>query len=303
MADNHTVVAEHGAVRGTIRGAEDVVVFGYVEGRVELDGTFFVEPPGIVKADVQANHIVVAGVVVGDLRARDCIEILPTGRVVGNLTTPRLVMAAGGAVRGRVTMEVAGAPEQTAPQLAPPTRQAPPPHRPATAPRAEAPAVDRTPVRIADEPVWRRPTLQMPAVQDAPVTSPAPAAPPAAPTYATRAAPAPGYATPAAPAPHHDAPAAPAPQHAAPAEPVYAAPAEPAPVAAPVPPAPQAAPPAHERVLPPPDRPFQTPKPPRRSFEDLDTLFPVIPESSMDGWAVSVPAKRTPDDSSGSGEG
>lgn len=273
MADNHTVIAEQGAVRGTIRGTEDVVVFGYVEGRVELDGTLFVEPSGIVKADVDARHVVIAGVVVGDVSARDCVELLPSGRVVGNLSTPRLVMAAGGAVRGQVSMGAAGDPK---PEVAAPAA----PKRPVTASRPEVSS--RAP-RATDEPVWRRPTAQMVAVPAASAPA-APARAPqqeAAPVRLSQLEPPPQRYAPPDPTP------APRPQPPAPA----------AAAAAPAAPAPQ----EPERPSAPAERPI--PRPARRSFEDLDTLFPVIPESSMDGWAVSVPSSGPHDDGSGSREG
>lgn len=274
MGDNHTVIAEQGAIRGTIRGTEDVVVFGYVEGRVELDGTLFVEPPGIVKADVDARHVVIAGVVVGDVTARDCVELLPSGRVVGNLSTPRLVMAAGGAVRGQVTMGAAGEPK---PEVATPAA----PKRPVTASRPE---VSSRVSRSADEPVWRRPTAQMVAV-------PAASAP-AAPARPTQQEAAPARLTQQEPPPQRNAPPDPTPAP----RPQPPVPAAAAPVAPTVP-----APLEPERPAAPPERPI--PRPARRSFEDLDTLFPVIPESSMDGWAVSVPSSGPHDDGSGSREG
>lgn len=252
MGDNHTVIAEQGAIRGTIHGAEDVVVFGYVEGKITLDGTLFVEPSGIVKATIDAQHIVVSGVIVGDVNGRECIEVSETGRVVGNLRTPRLVMAAGGAIRGRVAMDTpAGV--VTAPVESPDTGAAgrtAPPQR-AVAPPRPAPA----PARPAEEPQWRRPTVQMPAAAAAPArTAPAPA-PMAAPV--------------AAPAPP---------------------PVAPPPAVAHVPVAPPPAAPSAEPFSAPPARPS------RRRFEDLDTLFPVIPESSMDAWAVSVPSSDDRDD-------
>ena len=245
MADIHTVIGEQSTIRGVIRGDEDVVVFGYVEGRIELSSTLFVEQVGIVKADVTARHIVVSGIVVGDVTAIDCIEVAPEGRIVGNLSAPRLVMAAGAAVRGRVTMpafEQPAEPARPEPERQPVVTRAPV-HQPvvtqAPTTRAAAPLPPSRPMR---EPVERETLPMMEAAPSRPVAPEPEAARPSrrAPTTTERA-----------PAP----------------------------------------PPRQERPAPPPERPFRDAAlaaSAKSRADDLDSLFPAIPESPMDAWAVST---------------
>ncbi|MBM4386443.1 MAG: polymer-forming cytoskeletal protein, partial [Deltaproteobacteria bacterium] len=100
MEDRRTTIGEGTLIAGDIRGEEDVVVCGRIEGRVDLSATLFIEATSLIKGELRVNHAVVMGSVLGDIHAADCIEIAQSGRVIGNLFTPRLVIADGGAVKG-----------------------------------------------------------------------------------------------------------------------------------------------------------------------------------------------------------
>lgn len=100
-----TVIAPGTHIVGRLSGQEDIRVHGTVEGRIHLAATLFVEPEGIVAADVHAHDIVVAGTVVGNLTASGSVVLASSARVVGDLRTPRLVVAPGAAFRGQVSMD------------------------------------------------------------------------------------------------------------------------------------------------------------------------------------------------------
>ncbi len=99
-----TEISANAAVRGTLRGAEDLVVRGRVEGAIALDGVLYVEPGGVVKADVNARRVVIAGALVGDVTAEDGIEVGADGRVLGDLTAPSVKLASGARLSGRLTI-------------------------------------------------------------------------------------------------------------------------------------------------------------------------------------------------------
>lgn len=114
MADDSTDRTEIGPeslVSGEIDAQEDVVIFGRLEGSVRSTATVIVEEGGLARARVEATSVLVAGSVIGDVKATERIEITEKGRVLGDLFTPRLVLQAGGAVRGRVSMSGTAIPE------------------------------------------------------------------------------------------------------------------------------------------------------------------------------------------------
>jgi len=104
MADTRTEIGPASVVTGEIEAQEDVVVFGRVEGGVRSTAAVVVEEGGLARANIVAASVVVAGSVIGDIHATERLEITEKGRVLGNVASPRLVLQAGGAVKGQVAM-------------------------------------------------------------------------------------------------------------------------------------------------------------------------------------------------------
>lgn len=101
MSDTSYISAGQRVV-GTVSAAEDLVIVGRVEGRIQSEATVTVEAQAIVEADILARHVVVRGVVVGEIAGVEGIEIASTGQVLGDLKTRRLALRAGGRVAGQV---------------------------------------------------------------------------------------------------------------------------------------------------------------------------------------------------------
>jgi cytoskeletal protein CcmA (bactofilin family) len=104
MADKQTVIGPDTRVAGEIRGDEDVLVQGRVEGRIALSSVLTIEDGAILQADVEARIVLISGVVVGNVTASDSVRLTDKARVVGDVTSPRVVIEAGAAYRGRLEM-------------------------------------------------------------------------------------------------------------------------------------------------------------------------------------------------------
>jgi cytoskeletal protein CcmA (bactofilin family) len=101
-------------VEGRVISTEDLTIDGDVEGSIELgDNSLMIGLGANVKADLTAKTIVINGVVTGNVRATDQVDLRTTGAVYGNLTTPRLLMADGATVLGKVDCGKRQAPPQT----------------------------------------------------------------------------------------------------------------------------------------------------------------------------------------------
>ena len=105
-AEERRVVAWVGkSVRfqGTLTSSEDMTIDGHIEGTINIqENALTIGPDADIKADIVASTITIHGTVTGNVRAKGKVDIKSTGRVEGNLFTPRLVMADGAVVRGRV---------------------------------------------------------------------------------------------------------------------------------------------------------------------------------------------------------
>jgi len=94
------------SINGELRGQEDLVVEGQIEGTVELkQHTLTVGSQGTLKAQVYAHTILVDGTVKGDLYASERISIRKTARIEGNILAPRISLEDGAKFRGSIDMD------------------------------------------------------------------------------------------------------------------------------------------------------------------------------------------------------
>jgi len=90
--------------QGELLGDEDVQVEGSLEGRVKISKAFRVGVHGIVRAEVAAATVAIAGHVVGNVTATERVELLPTATLEGNIRAPRIVIGEGARFMGRIDM-------------------------------------------------------------------------------------------------------------------------------------------------------------------------------------------------------
>ena len=90
-------------VEGKVISAEDLTIDGHVVGSIELgDHSLTIGPSSTIKADLVAKNVTISGAVTGNVRAREQVDLRPTGSVVGDIVAPRLVMAEGAVIAGQV---------------------------------------------------------------------------------------------------------------------------------------------------------------------------------------------------------
>jgi cytoskeletal protein CcmA (bactofilin family) len=98
------VLGANTTIKGEILGDEDVVIEGTVEGQIRIGRELRVGQGGRVKASVSAASVVVSGELQGDCEAQTRVEIQSTGRLIGNIRAPKIVIAEGAVFRGNSDM-------------------------------------------------------------------------------------------------------------------------------------------------------------------------------------------------------
>lgn len=89
---------------GTLRSEGSVRIYGEVEGEIVVAGAVTLRRGGRVTGDVRASRVVVEGDLTADVRASDRVEIGATGRLFGNVVTPRLIIHEGAIFEGNCAM-------------------------------------------------------------------------------------------------------------------------------------------------------------------------------------------------------
>jgi cytoskeletal protein CcmA (bactofilin family) len=173
-----TIIGPSVRVQGNLSGDEDLQVLGRVDGRIELQRTLHVSQTGIVKADVVVKNAIVSGVVVGNIRASESVEITKDGRMVGDIYAPRVIIVDGASFRGTVDMgDIANMPTRK------PNQERPRPSSFPRTPTASRPGVAVTstarpmPPPMAARPAPPPPPMPPPPPRMPPVPPPAPTEP------------------------------------------------------------------------------------------------------------------------------
>jgi len=92
-------------VKGEVTSAEDLVIEGRVEGKIDLQGhSLVVGQGGDIRAEILAKSVIVHGTVTGNVTAREKVEVRETGSIEGDIVTPGLSVSEGAVMSGRVEM-------------------------------------------------------------------------------------------------------------------------------------------------------------------------------------------------------
>lgn len=107
-------VTEHGAVstvlgketsfHGILNFTKPLEIAGEFDGEIESEGYLYVSEGAKVKANIKAGTVIVGGEITGNVTATQRLEMLPTGKVNGNIKTAKLQIADGVIFEGNCEM-------------------------------------------------------------------------------------------------------------------------------------------------------------------------------------------------------
>lgn len=100
-----TYVGVDTKIEGTVITKTSLRVDGSIVGGVCADGTVVVSKSGYIKGNVIAQNIVVAGKVDGNLQIKDKTNIEPTGTVIGDISTSRILIDEESTFQGNCNMK------------------------------------------------------------------------------------------------------------------------------------------------------------------------------------------------------
>jgi cytoskeletal protein CcmA (bactofilin family) len=114
-------------IKGEISGSEALYIDGRVEGKITMpESRVTIGRNGKVDASINAREVVVMGVVNGNIECSDRVDIRSEGSVTGDITTVRISVEDGAALKGGIQVKSEGKPQNQSQQ------------KPAEAPKAMA---------------------------------------------------------------------------------------------------------------------------------------------------------------------
>lgn len=99
---NRLVVGKSISVSGDISACETLVVQGTVEANLSDAVTIEVAEGGTFKGEAEVDHAIIAGLFEGTLKARQSLEVGPSGHVKGTILYKDVSIDAGGRLQGTI---------------------------------------------------------------------------------------------------------------------------------------------------------------------------------------------------------
>ena len=102
-------------IKGSITGTEDLQIDGRVEGPISLRGHgLTIGATAQLNSEIDAREVVVYGKLVGNLRARDRVDVKTDGSVIGDISTARISIEDGAQFKGRIEIDPTKSPSVSA---------------------------------------------------------------------------------------------------------------------------------------------------------------------------------------------
>jgi len=98
------VIGEGSIFDGRFSVNGSILIEGKFTGDIRTDDHLVVGPSGKVRTDIVARRVTVAGTLIGNIAASEEVTLLHTGKVLGNITTPKLAVEPGVITEGKVTI-------------------------------------------------------------------------------------------------------------------------------------------------------------------------------------------------------
>lgn len=103
----NTIIGDNSKIEGLLLTSDSTRIDGLLQGKILSESSVIIGEHGVIRGDIKAIDILIAGTVFGNIRAESKIEITGSGRVLGDMFTKTLVIDEGASFKGNCTMDVA----------------------------------------------------------------------------------------------------------------------------------------------------------------------------------------------------
>ena len=99
-----TLIGNSTVFEGKLSATGGIKIEGTVRGTIDCQGLLVVGVEGKIVADILAESAIIGGEVIGNITARDRLEIVSKGKVQGDITTAHLIIEDGVVFEGSSRM-------------------------------------------------------------------------------------------------------------------------------------------------------------------------------------------------------
>jgi cytoskeletal protein CcmA (bactofilin family) len=102
--DFDTILASDIDFNGVLNFEKPFLIRGRLSGEITAKGLLVIDEEAVVEANINASKVVIRGSVKGDVTAAEKVEVTGTGKLIGNVSAPEILMETGCLFNGRCTM-------------------------------------------------------------------------------------------------------------------------------------------------------------------------------------------------------
>jgi cytoskeletal protein CcmA (bactofilin family) len=103
-AQLNSVIGEGSIFKGKFYINGSLQIDGRFEGEIKTKDQVIIGELGKVKTDITAKKVIVGGTLIGNIEAEEEVFLLATGRVLGNIRTPKVNIEEGVVVKGEISI-------------------------------------------------------------------------------------------------------------------------------------------------------------------------------------------------------
>ena len=108
-AEGTTVIGKSVSIRGELTGSEDLFMDGQIEGAITLTNSrLTVGPNARVSAAIKAQDVIIFGRVNGNIHVTGSIDLRQSAVVTGDVLAGRLAIEESAMIKGRVELNPTG---------------------------------------------------------------------------------------------------------------------------------------------------------------------------------------------------
>jgi cytoskeletal protein CcmA (bactofilin family) len=98
------IIGKGTIIQGNVTAGGDMRVEGRITGTVMCKAKLVLSPDGVIEGNIDAQQATLAGEVKGTVVARQLLQIMETGKVLGDIVTEKLIVQLGAFFSGNCKM-------------------------------------------------------------------------------------------------------------------------------------------------------------------------------------------------------
>lgn len=99
-----TIIGQNSKLEGTINASGTVRIDGTYIGDIHADGDVIVGETGVINGNIFSNNLAITGKVEGNVSCRGLLEILPHGKLIGDIEVRNISISDGAVFSGKCSM-------------------------------------------------------------------------------------------------------------------------------------------------------------------------------------------------------